>query len=216
MIKECEKNNVKLGVAYYRHYYPIIIRVKELIKKGEIGKPLIAQINAFMNFDRTPGEPRYWLLEKEKSGGGPMMDFGCHRLEIFNNLFGPAKKVIGTTHNLYYNRGVEDTATAIIKYNDNVLASLIVTHAAMEPQDTLSIFGTKGSIHIPVLEHGKMNIITEKAKRMETHPADINVHYPCIENFVNSVIHDKTPVVNGQVGLQITRTLDKIYGKQVR
>ncbi len=33
-------------------------------------------------------EPRHWFIEKTKSGGGPMMDFGCHRLELPTYLFG--------------------------------------------------------------------------------------------------------------------------------
>ncbi|MFC1570022.1 Gfo/Idh/MocA family protein, partial [bacterium] len=76
MIDACQKNNVKLGVAYYRHHYPVIQRAKAIIDQGLIGDVMIFQMNAFSQFDRQPGEPRYWLLEKEKSGGGPMMDFG--------------------------------------------------------------------------------------------------------------------------------------------
>ena len=37
MIDACRKNKVKLGIAYYRHFYPSIIMIKEIIKKGEIG-----------------------------------------------------------------------------------------------------------------------------------------------------------------------------------
>ena len=33
----CRSSNVKLGVAYYRHFYPVVRRVKELIDSGELG-----------------------------------------------------------------------------------------------------------------------------------------------------------------------------------
>ena len=71
MIAACRANNVKLGVAYYRRFYPVIKRTKEILASGEIGKAVVAQINAFEYFNPTTEHPRFWLLEKEKSGGGP-------------------------------------------------------------------------------------------------------------------------------------------------
>src|SRR2546421_2382921 len=47
MIAAARANKVKLGVAYYRHFYPVIERVKEIIQASEIVAPVLAQINAF-------------------------------------------------------------------------------------------------------------------------------------------------------------------------
>src|SRR5262249_57676488 len=58
MIAACESGHVALGVAYYRRFYPAIRRVKEIIASGEIGKPVIAQINAFERFNPAPGGDR--------------------------------------------------------------------------------------------------------------------------------------------------------------
>jgi len=60
---------------------------------GEIGAPVLLEINAFEQFNPEPGHPRSWLLKKELSGGGPMFDFGCHRLEVFMNIGGPVTEV---------------------------------------------------------------------------------------------------------------------------
>jgi predicted dehydrogenase len=46
-----------LGIAYYRHFYPAIKRIKEIIADGEIGHPVIAQINAFEWFNPEPSSP---------------------------------------------------------------------------------------------------------------------------------------------------------------
>src|SRR5260370_660883 len=74
MIAACRANNVKLGVAYYRHFYPAIKRAREIVHAGEIGVPVLAQINAFESFNPQTDHPRYWLVEKDQSGGGPMFD----------------------------------------------------------------------------------------------------------------------------------------------
>jgi len=55
MITACRANRVKLGVAYYRRFYPAIRRVKEILRFGEIGTPVVGQINAFEWFDADSG-----------------------------------------------------------------------------------------------------------------------------------------------------------------
>src|SRR2546427_7775140 len=82
MIAACRAHRVQLGVAYYRHFYPAVARIKEVIHSGEIGKPVVTQINAFERFNPEPGHARRWFVERAKSGGGPMFDFGCHRIEV--------------------------------------------------------------------------------------------------------------------------------------
>ncbi|OGU48384.1 MAG: hypothetical protein A2080_12340 [Ignavibacteria bacterium GWC2_36_12] len=211
MIETCKKNNVILGVAYYRHFYPVIKRAKEIILSGEIGEPTVVEIQAFEWYDRKPGEPRYWLLEKEKSGGGPMMDFGCHRIEVLQHLFGNVKEMQSQLFNVHFKREVEDTAYVSLLFENHTHAIIRVTHAAYEAQDTLDIFGTKGSIHIPVLNGGTMIVKTEKSERTEHHPPHQNVHQPLIEDFTNAVLENRNPAVDGLIGRDVTLILDNIY-----
>jgi predicted dehydrogenase len=86
--KRARKNNVKLGIAYYRHFYPVVKRLREIIASGRMGKVVYAHCTAFESFDVPPDHPRHWFLEKEKSGGGPMFDFGCHRIEMLMHILG--------------------------------------------------------------------------------------------------------------------------------
>ena len=68
MIAAAAASGVKLGVAYYRHFYPVVARAREIIESGEIGVPVLAQINAFEYFDPAPDHPRAWLLRKSAIG----------------------------------------------------------------------------------------------------------------------------------------------------
>ena len=211
MIEVCRANNVKLGIAYYRHFYPVIERIKQVIKFGEIGKVVVAQINAFEYFDPTDDNPRRWLIEKAKSGGGPMMDFGCHRIEVLTNLFGEVRRAESIVANVVFEREVEDTATAIFQFETGTCANLTVTHAAAEPQDTLDIFGTKGAIQVAGLNRGAIEIKTKNGERAENHPPHQNLHQPLIEDFVEAVLNDREPVVNGESGRTIALIEEKIY-----
>lgn len=211
MIAACEANNVKLGIAYYRRFYPVIRRIKEIIASNEIGKISVAQMNAFEFFDLSPEHPRFWLLEKEKSGGGPMMDFGCHRLEVLTSLFGQVSEVKAVLGNAVFKRETEDTAIASLKFESGVFANVTVTHAAFEPKDTLEIFGKKGSISVPVLNKEAIIIKTENSERTEIHPNHTNVHEPLIGDFTNAVLNDKDPQITGETGKIIAEIEDEIY-----
>lgn len=216
MIAACRANNVKLGIAYYRHFYPVIGRIKDVIQSGEIGTPVLVQINAFEWFDPKPEHPRYWLIKKELAGGGPMFDFGCHRIEVLLNVFGPIEHVTSLVSNVVFDREVEDTATALFQFNCGTCGALSVTHAANECRDTMEVFGTKGSIHIPALNSSEVKIKTSNGERVESHAPASNLHEPLIENFVEAVLAGLEPRVNGEIGRMVTRIEEEIYAGSPR
>jgi len=211
MIDACRENDVKLGVAYYRHFYPVVRRVKELIDSGDLGVPVVVQMNAFEWFDPDPSAARSWLLKKDLSGGGPMFDFGCHRIEVLLDLLGDISNIKSTLANTFFNREVEDTATAMFQFERGTCATLTVTHAAHEPRDSFDLFCTAGSIHIPVLNDGTLRVLTKDGERIETHPNHPNIHQPLIEDFAKAVLERRDPVVTGEVGRSVALIEEKIY-----
>lgn len=211
MIAAGQAHQVKLGVAYYRHFYPVIARIKEIIAAGEIGQPVVAQINAFEWFNPPPDHPRHWLLQPAQAGGGPMLDFGCHRIEVLMNIFGPCRRTKGLLHNTLFDREVEDTAVAFFEFASGPCGVLTVTHAAAERQDTLDIFGSRGSIHVASLNEGKMRIRTGDGERQEAHPPASNTHQPLIDDFAQAVLHGRAPTVNGERGREVARIEEEIY-----
>lgn len=211
MIAACRASNVKLGVAYYRHFYPVVARVKSIMASGEIGEAVLAQISAFEWFNPQPDHPRYWLTRKAHAGGGPMFDFGCHRLEVLLNLFGRVRLTTGLIANVVFEREVEDTAAALLQFERGACATLAVTHAAIEPRDTLEVFGTRGSIHIAELNRGDVRVRMADGERLESHPPAANLHQPLIEDFVKAVLAGREPGVPGDVGRTVAELEDKIY-----
>lgn len=211
MIDACKANNVKLEIAYYRHFYPSIIRIKEIIASGEIGQIVHIQSNNFENFNRKQGEPLYWSLEKNKSGGGPMMGMGCHRIEVFLNIAGSIRKVVGFNNNIVFKREVEDSSIAHFEFENGATGVLTSSHAAKEPMDTLDIFGSEGSIHVPVLNEGILTVFSSAGTRTERHPNPSNIHQPLIEDFISAVLNMHEPAVGGNTGKEISRIIDTIY-----
>lgn len=204
MIAAAAENHIKLGFAYYRHFYPMVVRIRELLNQGVVGQPILAQANAFEFFNPAPGQRRAWLLEKRQSGGGPMFDFGCHRIEVFHHLFGELQETTGLLDTLAFAREVEDTATAVFRCATGTIAVLSVTHAAVCPRDTLDIFGTEGSLHVPRLNGHRLEVLSGGRSWTEEHPTHPNVHQPMIERFSRSIIEDTPP----EVGADIARAVN--------
>jgi predicted dehydrogenase len=212
MISACRSSGVTLGIAYYRRFYPVVARVKQIIDAGEIGTPVFAQMAAFEPFDPRPGEPRAWLVDRAEAGGGPMADFGCHRLEVLTNVLGPVHRVTSIVSTVALAREVEDTAAALLQFERGATAMLAVSHAVPERQDTFDLFGTRGSIHIGSLNSGNMLVrIVDKAERAESHPPAPNVHRPLIDDFIDAVRTGRAPAVDGQVGRAVAAIQDAIY-----
>jgi len=163
-------------------------------------------------FNPRPGEPRHWLVQPSISGGGPMADFGCHRLEVLLDLLGPVAEVRGFPANLRFrNREVEDTCVAHLRFRGGSVALLTVTHAAQERRDTLSIFGTRGSAHASALNQGTLRVVSSAGTREEQHPPHPNLHQPLVEDFVAAVREGREPAVDGEAGLEVSRVLAAIY-----
>ena len=211
MIAACKANNAKFGIAYYRRFYPVIDRIKQLIESDKLGKIAVVQINAFEYFEPTEGNPRRWLIEKAKSGGGPLIDFGCHRIEVLINLFGKITRTESIISNNIFGREVEDTATVLMQFDSGTNAVLTITHSALESQDTLDIYGTKGSIHVAILNSGELKLRIGNKEKIEFHPPINNVNLPLINDFTESVLQDIELKLNGELGREIALIIEEIY-----
>jgi predicted dehydrogenase len=214
MVDAARRKGVRLGVAYYRHLYPVVRRLRELLASGEIGRAVLGHAQAFEPFDPGPDGPRSWLLRKADSGGGPLMDFGCHRIEVLLDLLGPVERVRGFPAKVRFpEREVEDTCVAYLGFPSGAAAVVSVSHAAQEARDSLEIIGTEGSAHVAVLNQGGLRIVTPAHTREERHPPHPNLHQPLIEDFVDAVLGGRDPAVTGAIGLEVNRVIAAAYAQ---
>lgn len=212
MLDVCSRQPVTFSVAYYRHFYPLIHRMKELIDTGSLGAISLIQINAFSPFQTQPGQPRHWLLQKALSGGGPMMDIGCHRIEVLLHLLGPVAGVKAlTTRAVYQDRDVEDTAVAVMEMHSGAIAVLSVTHASLNSRDSLAVFGEHGTMLADPLNQGSLIITTGQGRRVEQHPPHSNLHAPLIDDFSRAIREHREPAFSGKQAREVSRILDLIY-----
>jgi 1,5-anhydro-D-fructose reductase (1,5-anhydro-D-mannitol-forming) len=193
MVQAAEESGCMLGVAYYRRTYPKLQRAKQLIEAGAIGKPVLAELTSHGWFDENASE-RSWLIDPAKAGGGPLYDIASHRIDVLNFLFGQPKRVSAHLSNAVHHYAVEDNATVMIDYADDVRGIVDVRWHSKVKRDECRIRGTDGEMDLTPLNGPELVY----PGGSESLPPHANLHYPMIENFVDAVL-GKAPLLSSGV-----------------
>ena len=119
MVAEGQSSGRLFGVSYYRRLYPKLLRAKQLIAEGAIGRPLLAEANCHSWLEIAGRE---WLVDPALSGGGPLYDIASHRIDAMNFLFGKPERACGLLSNAVHRIAVEDSATVLMQFTGGVHA----------------------------------------------------------------------------------------------
>jgi predicted dehydrogenase len=169
------------GVSYYRRLYPKLIRAKQLIAEGAIGRPLLAEANCRSWLEI---EGREWLADPALSGGGPLYDIASHRIDAMNFLFGKPERAYGLLSNAVHQIPVEDSATVLMGFSGGVHAVVDVRWNSRVARDRFRIIGEDGEINLDPLNGPELRV----AGRTEMLPPHANPHFPIVEDFVDAVL----------------------------
>ena len=147
MLDAVEKAGVFDGYLEDLIYTPKILKTIDLVRKGAVGKVLWTRSR-----ETHSGPHSAWFWDKEQSGGGAIMDMGCHCIELSRALVGKEIKPIevmcwADTH--VHPIDVEDNAIALIKYDTGAIGQIEVSwcfRGGMDLRDEVS--GTEGTVWI--------------------------------------------------------------------
>jgi len=196
MVEAAEAAGKTLGVAYYRRSYPKVQRARELLAQGAIGQPLLAYVTCH---NWLPGEDaaRTWLLDPARAGGGPLYDVGSHRIDVLNFLLGEPARVTAQFSNAVHTLEVEDCATVLIEYRSKARGIVDVRWNSRVARDELRIVGTNGEMELTPL-NGPDIVYPGGREQLPPHS---NLHFPCIQNFVNGVLDGAPLLSSGSTAL---------------
>lgn len=173
------------GVAYYRRLYPKLIRAKELLSEGAVGQPVFGEANAHGWLE---SEERGWLRDPALAGGGPLYDTASHRIDAFHFLFGRPTRATGLRSNTLHQLPVEDSATVLMGFDNGVHATVDVRWNSRVVRDQFRIIGVEGEIDLSPLNGSSLRIIRGQTESREELPPHANLHFPCVQNFVEAIL----------------------------
>jgi UDP-N-acetyl-2-amino-2-deoxyglucuronate dehydrogenase len=141
MIDACKENHVKLGVISQRRWYQPVLRVKEAIEAGKIGRPVLGTAVILGWRDKAYYDSDEWRGTWKMEGGGVLVNQAPHQLDILLWFMGDIEEVYGIAKNCNHSYiEVEDTALAIIKFRNGAIGNIIVSNS-MKP-------GIHGKVHV--------------------------------------------------------------------
>ena len=211
LVATADHKNLTLGIAFYHRFYPINLRVREIVESGDIGDLIALHGNASGPFTMTPDDPKMWRVDRTQSGGGPLMDLGSHRLDIFYSLAGPATRVGAFSDQRVIPGNVEDTASLIIQYASGVQATLSSLWSIDPARGDYEVWCTKGHINVPFARGTEFLLNRPGRSEHITLPADDLHDLPLIDDFVCAVEGSGPHVLDGAGGLQVQRVIDAAY-----
>ena len=191
MVAAADEAKRMFGVAYYRRFYPKLLRAKELIAAGAIGKPVFAE---GIYHGWLESEERGWLRDPKMAGGGPLYDVASHRIDALNFLFGRPERAVGLRSNAVHVLEVEDSATVVMSYAGGVNAVVDARWNSRVGRDEFRVVGTEGAIELTPLNGPEIRW----PGGVEQLPVATNVHLPLIENFVAAVLDGVELVSRGR------------------
>jgi len=145
MLDAVEKAGVFHGYLEDLVYTPKTLKAYDSVKNGALGKVLWARSR-----ETHPGPHSDWFWDKEISGGGAIVDMGCHCIEISRNFIGkdirPAE-VMCWADTQVHPIAAEDSAVGLVRYANGAVGQFEVSwtfRGGMDLRDEVS--GTEGTI----------------------------------------------------------------------
>ncbi len=147
MIKAHEKSGTYLGCIFPYRFNNTLQVLKDAIQAGRFGVITYASVQVPWWRDDTYYDDSWhgtWQLD----GGGALMNQSIHMIDCLLYLMGPVKSVKAFASHIGHPQiEAEDTATAIVAFENQVLATIYGSTAAYPGQyRRLEIMGTKGTV----------------------------------------------------------------------
>lgn len=233
MIEAEKKSGKLLMIGFVRRFGENTKFSKELIDSGKMGDIYYVKTGC----TRRVGNPGGWFSDKERSGGGPLIDLGVHMIDLARYLMGKPKVVaaMGSTYDKVGIRSnvkgvvqwksmdysdyndVEDLAVGFVRFDNG--ATLVVenswTQHIKEDKLYLELYGEKAGLQMePELEiySEEHDYLVDYAPRINQDASGFGNNFDReIAHFIDCVANGTECLNPSEDGLELMRILDAIY-----
>jgi D-apiose dehydrogenase len=221
MVAACEAARVPLMVHENFRWQSPIMRVKELIASGEIGKPFWGRVSFRSVYDVFSAQP--YLAKGERF---IVEDLGIHALDVARFLLGNAETV--TAHITRINPHIkgEDVATMLLSHGGGVASVVDCSYATRLqsepfPETLIEIDGERGTLRLA--QGYKLTVTSQKGTRhIDVSPPrlhwaskpwhNIQESVSLIQqHWVDCLVTGKQPDTSGRDNLQTLGLVEAVY-----
>ena len=162
MLKACRKHKVMLGYAETICFSPKYVRARKLVEEGAVGR-----LYMIKQGEKHFGPHSDWFYDVERSGGGALMDMGCHGIEWARWMYGKPKVKSVTAYcqrvlHTERTRG-DDNCVVILEFEGGGIA--VIEDSWAKPggmDDRIELYGTEGVVYCDLLRGSSMETYSSK------------------------------------------------------
>lgn len=225
MIQGCKEAGVKLMYAEELCFTPKYVRAKQLVDEGALGKVYLVKQS-----EKHFGPHAEWFWDIERSGGGVLMDMGCHGIEFARWILGRPKATsvlaqCGTYVHKDKTKG-DDNAIIIVEFENDAVALIEESWARQGGMDDRAeIYGSQGVTYADLLHGSSLETYSEVGYGYAVEKAPTtrgwtftmfeeiwNYGFPQeMQHFIDCVRHDTLPAVTGEDGKAVLEIIFAAY-----
>jgi predicted dehydrogenase len=225
MIDACRQAGVLLMYAEELCFAPKYLRAKTLVDEGALGKVFLVKQS-----EEHFGPHSEWFWDVDRSGGGVLLDMGCHSIEFARWVFGkPRVKSVLASMNVHVHtnktRG-EDHSLCIVEYEGGQVGLAENSWAKQGGvDDRCEIYGSGGFTRADLLRGSALltysepgyGYAVEKAATTKGYTFTMfeeiwNYGFPQeIAHFARCVRGKETPIETGEDGREVLKIICAAY-----
>ena len=201
IVSQARNNKVVNQVGYHNKFIGTFTETKKLLDSGYLGK--ITHFSGSMYGPVVVNSKDGTWRAKPDEGGGCLMDYAAHLLDLINHLIGKLESVKGADLISIYSKNVEDAIFCLLETSNGIHGMINVNWS----DDTFRKMSTSLIIHC---EKGKIEVDTTELK-VYFKTADVPTSYEKGWNIRH--INTLTPSVNYYLrGEEYSLQIDKFIG----
>ncbi len=158
-IAEAERESGRIcGMVFNNRFMAPMLRAKQLIDEGRLGRILSFRVNYEHNSSTFPDRAPGWKQTAEQ-GGGVLFDLGSHVIDLIRHLCGDFESVQGLSQIAFNAHGdwqtnADEAFYIIARLQSGACGTIVANKLATGVNDDLSlaIFGERGSIKYELME----------------------------------------------------------------
>ncbi len=218
------KSGVNLMVGMCHRFIRGCQELKEAIDKETLGQIEFASA-LFFTGPFTSGGRRVpeWIFDPDRSGGGALLDSGCHLIDLFLWFFGDVRSVTGYVES-NFSLGYDDYSEVSMRFENGVNALAVASWRARVPCYRVEVVGEAGrkvvfSKKFGIFDLGLRKGFTSFVKegllqRMRGRPflpLGDDIYYEELDYFVKCILNDEEPKPNADDWLKVSEIIDLVY-----
>jgi predicted dehydrogenase len=233
MIAAAAKAGVLLSTPYVWRYHPVAREMKRLVEEGVTGGIVGCEGRcAAGRLSRYLEGNAGWMLQKARSGGGPMFNLGVHWIDLYRWLLADeVVEVIGKNARANQQYDIEDNSFALLTFSRGTVLALDISYTVPDSYPFgrdlyLALRGTNGMLAwSPSFEGTKerLFVCSDSGEHSEAARQQIDFELPpepgyagvmglrFLLDFVESVRTGQPPAIAGEDGLKALEVVEAIY-----